>query len=72
MLSNNGKIKIKLAKITQKYYIVWELSAIALGKTKQEALENLREATHFGVDSLINQKLRNISEIITTEPRFLK
>lgn len=72
MPSNNGEIKIELDKVTQHYYIVWELSAIGLGKTKQEALENLREAAHFGVDSLIDQKLRNISEIITTGLRFLK
>ena len=70
--SNNGEIKIELDKVTQHYYIVWELSVISLGKTKQEALESLREAAHFGVDSLIDQKLRNISEIITTGPRFLK
>ena len=72
MTSNNGEIKIELDKVTQHYYIVWELSVISLGKTKQEALESLREAAHFGVDSLIDQKLRNISEIITTGPRFLK
>jgi len=72
MTSNNGEIKIELDKVTQHYYIVWELSVISLGKTKQEALETLRKAAHFGVDSLIDQKLRNISEIITTGPRFLK
>jgi len=72
MPSNNGEIKIELDKVTQHYYIVWKLSIISLGKTKQEALEDLREAVHFGVDSLIDQKLRNISEIITTGPGFLK
>lgn len=72
MTSNNGEIKIELDKVTQHYYIVWELSVIGLGKTKQEALESLREAAHFGVDSLIDQKLRNISEIITTGSGFLK
>ena len=72
MPSNNGEIKIELNRVTQHYYIVWELSVIGLGMAKQEALEDLREAAHFGVDSLIDQKLRNISEIITTGPRFLK
>jgi len=72
MTSNNGEIKIKLDKVIQHYYIVWELSVIGLGKTKQEALESLREAAHFGVDSLIDQKLRNISEIITMVSGFLK
>jgi len=72
MTSNNGEIKIELDKVTQHYYIVWELSVIGLGKTKQEALESLREAAHFGVYSLIDQKLRNISEIITTGSGFLK
>ena len=70
--SNNGEIKIELDKVTQHYYTVWELSAIGSAETKQEALEGLKEAAHFGVDSLIDQKLRNISEIITTGPGFLK
>lgn len=47
MTSNNGEIKIELDKVTQHYYIVWKLSVISLGKTKQEVLEDLREAAHF-------------------------
>jgi len=47
MPSNDGEIKIELDKVTQHYYIVWELSVIGLGKTKQEALEDLREACTF-------------------------
>lgn len=70
MASNNGGIKVEFDNVTQHYYTVWELGVIGSGSTKQEALEDLREAAHFGVDSLIDQKLRHISEIVTTGPRF--
>ena len=39
------------------YYADCRFIAIGLGKTKEEALEDLREAAHFGVDTLINLKL---------------
>ena len=39
------------------YYTDCRFIAIGLGKTKEEALEDLREAAHFGVDTLINLKL---------------
>jgi ubiquinone/menaquinone biosynthesis C-methylase UbiE len=72
MPSNNGEIKIEFDKVTQHYYVVWELSVIGLGKTRQEALDDLRQAAYFGVDSLIDQKLRNISEAVATGLRFLE
>ena len=72
MISNNGEIRIDLDKVTHHYNIAWQLSIIGLGKTKQEALEDLREAAHFGVDSFINEKLRNIEEIVVVRPGFIK
>ena len=44
------------------YYIIWEPVVIGTGKTGREALEDLREAAHFGVDTLIDQKLKNIKK----------
>jgi hypothetical protein len=63
---NNNEIKIEFDRATQQYYIVWELSVIGLGQTKRKALEDLRVAAHFGVDSLIDQKLRHINETVST------
>ena len=42
------------------YYIVWQPIIISLGKTKQKALDDLREAAHFSVDTLIDVALRGI------------
>ena len=54
----DGKnIKIGFDKESQNYYADCRLIASGLGKTKEEALEDLREAGHFGVDILINMKL---------------
>ena len=44
------------------YYIIWEPIVTGMGKTKREALEDLREAAHFGVDILIDLKLKNIKK----------
>jgi predicted RNase H-like HicB family nuclease len=44
------------------YYIVWEPVVIGAGKTAGEALEDLREAAHFGVDTLIDRKLQDIKK----------
>jgi len=47
MTSNNGEIKIEFDKVTQDYYILWELSVIGLGKTKQGSLRGLEGSRTF-------------------------
>jgi predicted RNase H-like HicB family nuclease len=43
------------------YYIVWNpIAAVGLGKTEKEALEELRQAAHFGIDAAVNIKLAEI------------
>jgi len=59
-LANN--IKLEFDKQTGEYYIIWEPVVIGAGKTKSDALEDLREAAHFGVDTLIDLKLENIKK----------
>jgi len=60
-MSSNRDIQIEFDEETQNYYVSWEPPiAIGLGKTKEEALEDLREAAHLGVDTLIDLKLRNV------------
>jgi predicted RNase H-like HicB family nuclease len=58
----SNEIKIESDDETENYYITWQPIVISLGKTKGEALEDLREAAHFGVDTLIDLKLRDIRE----------
>ena len=61
-MPSTNDIEIEFDEETQDYYIVWEPIFISSGKTKQEALEDLREAAHLGVDTLIGLKLRDIRE----------
>ena len=53
-------VEIGFDEETLNYYADCRFIAIGLGKTKEEALEDLRQAGHFGVDSLINLKLLDI------------
>jgi hypothetical protein len=53
-------IKLEFDGETREYYIIWKPVVIGMGKTSTKALEDLREAAHFGVDTLINLKLKDI------------
>ena len=47
---------------SQGYYVVWQpLTAIGAGRTEREALEDLRVAAHFGIETIVNSKLREIN-----------
>jgi predicted RNase H-like HicB family nuclease len=58
----DNDINLEFDSQTGEYYIIWRPVVISAGKTKDEALEDLREAAHFGVDSLIDLKLENIKK----------
>ena len=47
---------------TRDYYIVWRPIVIGSGRTKREALLDLREAAHLGVDTMIESKLKDSQE----------
>ena len=57
-----NSIDLEFDKKSGEYYIVWEPVVIGAGKTAGEALEDLREAAHFGVDTLIDRKLENMKK----------
>jgi len=61
-MSRNNDIELEFDEETRNYYIVWEPIVISLGKTRQEALEDLRQAAHFGVDTFIDLKLKDIGK----------
>ena len=56
-MSRKRDIEIEFDEETQEHYIIWEPVVIGLGKTRVEALQDLREAAHSGVDTLIDLKL---------------
>jgi hypothetical protein len=53
-------INLEFDSDTGEYYIVWEPIVTGMGRTKLEALEDLREAAHFGIDTLVDLKLKNL------------
>ena len=57
----NG-INLEFDKKSGEYYIVWEPVVIGAGKTAGDALQDLREAAHFGVDTMIDRKLQDIKK----------
>lgn len=59
-LANN--IKLEFDSETHQYYIIWEPVVISTGRTRVAALEDLREAAHSGVDTLIDSKLKDVKK----------
>jgi predicted RNase H-like HicB family nuclease len=57
-----NSINLEFDKESGEYYIVWEPVVIGAGKTADEALQDLREAAHFGVDTLIDREVKNIEK----------
>jgi hypothetical protein len=53
-------IVIEFDEETHNCYIIWRPIIIGSGKTKRESLEDLREAAHFSVDTLITRELTRI------------
>lgn len=57
-----NSINLEFDKKSGEYYIVWEPVVIGTGKTADEALQDLKEAAHFGVDTMIDRKLKDIKK----------
>ena len=54
-----GTINLRFDTEAREYYIIWEPVVIGTGITRREALEDLRTAAHFGVDTMIDLKLKS-------------
>jgi len=56
-----GEILVIYDDDSQSYYCIWRpLTSIGLGKTKAEALDDLRAAAHFGIETMVDLKLNEI------------
>jgi predicted RNase H-like HicB family nuclease len=61
MAPSNSDIKIEYDEEVQSYYIAWRpLAVISAGETDKEALEELRQAAHFGIDTMVDLKLEEV------------
>ena len=48
---------------SQSYYCFWRpLTSVGLGKTEAEALDDLRVTAHFGIETMVDLKLREIEK----------
>ena len=61
-MPSSSDIEIEFDREIEDYYVVCEATVISSGKTKEEALEDLREAAHFGVDTFVDLKLREVEK----------
>jgi len=61
-VSGQRNIEIEYDCETRGHFITWEPLVISLGRTPEEALRDLREAAHLGVDTWIDLKLREIEK----------
>jgi hypothetical protein len=56
-------IRMEYDEELRSYYIVWNpMAAVGLGRTEKEALEELRAAAHFGIDTAVDIKLAEVSQ----------
>jgi hypothetical protein len=62
-MSSKGEIQIAFDEVMQGYYAIWEPVVIGTGKTRHEALDDLRQTAHFGVDTFIDSRLENINKV---------
>ena len=61
MAPSDSDIKIEYDEEVQSFYVVWRpVAAIGTGQTGKEALEELRQAAHFGINTMIDLKLTEI------------
>ena len=61
-MSGKQNIEIEYDRETRSHFIIWEPLVISLGRTPEEALGDLREAAHLGVDTWIDLKLEEIKK----------
>ena len=62
-MSGDCDIEIGFDEVSKDYYIVWQPPlAVGSGNNKIEAIRDLQKAACFGVNSLIDIKLKEIAK----------
>jgi hypothetical protein len=60
-MQDNQKLQIMFDHESDDYYIIWKSPVIiSSGKTESEALEDFKNTVHSYIDSLINNKSKDI------------
>ncbi|MEA1958161.1 MAG: hypothetical protein U9N44_00580 [Chloroflexota bacterium] len=58
MATKGHNIQIEFDEVSRSYFIFWCPVIAGLGETPHEALDDLRQAAHLGVDTMIDSKDR--------------
>ena len=62
MKNENRDLQIDYDTVSQTYYVIWQpMVVIGAGPTKKAAMDDLKKAAHFGIDIIIDEKLKVIS-----------
>jgi predicted RNase H-like HicB family nuclease len=57
----DNEMLIEYDEEIQSYFIAWRpMAAMGIGGTAAEALEELRQAAHFGIDTMVDLRLKEI------------
>jgi predicted RNase H-like HicB family nuclease len=58
MENESRDIQINYDTVSNSYYIVWQpMVVISAGPTIKEALRELKEAAHFGIDTILGEEI---------------
>jgi predicted RNase H-like HicB family nuclease len=58
MESENKEIHIEYDTVSNNYYVVWQpMVVVSAGSTRKEALDDLKKAAHFGIDTILNREV---------------
>jgi predicted RNase H-like HicB family nuclease len=58
----HNEIRTEYDNGSKSYYVIWQpLTVIGMGKSEKEALEDLRAAAHFGIETMVNPKMSTIN-----------
>jgi len=58
---DRNDINLEFDSETGEYFVIWAPIVIGTGKIQREVLEDLRNTAHFGINTLIDLKLKEIS-----------
>jgi hypothetical protein len=58
MKSENKDIQIEYDTVSHTYYVVWQpMMVIGAGSTRKAALDDLKNAAHFGIDTILSKEI---------------
>ena len=58
MMPSDNEMIMEYDEMNESYYVIWEpMAVIGMGKTKKEALDDMRQAAIFGMNALIDRKM---------------